>query len=127
MSGCPVDARKKSERGQAGNAVGFMNVTLRTDIANPKQRLEAVHKEARQAKAYAFAVGRRVALDVTDTLPVGLVNGLLDGITRCGLLSSTAPVTNTIVNNVPGLPQLRFSLHLKRFAAAPQLTLDLTR
>ncbi len=124
VSGCPVDVRTKSERGQAGNAIGFMNVALRTDIADPKQRLEAVHKEARQAKAYAIALGRRVAVDVTDTLPAGLVKGLLDGITRTGLLSSMAPVTNTIVTNVPGLPKEFFlagAQIVSGFASGPLL------
>lgn len=124
VSGCPVNVRAEGERGQGGNAVGFINVALRTDIADPKRRLVAVHKEARQAKAFTIALGRRVAMDVTDSLPAGMVKGLVNGVVRTGLLGAAAPITNTVVTNVPGLPKdffLAGAQVVSGFAAGPLL------
>ena len=49
--------------------VGFMNVSLRTDIGPPLERLEAVHREALSAKAYAEALGPRFAVELADVMP----------------------------------------------------------
>ena len=54
--------------------VGFMNVALRTDVADPLERLQAVHDEAQRSKAYAEALGPRIAMDVTDVMPGGMLN-----------------------------------------------------
>ena len=34
VTGCPIDVRSPEERAAGGNMVGFMNVALRTDIAD---------------------------------------------------------------------------------------------
>ena len=49
--------------------VGFMNVALRSEIADPFERMAAVHKESKSAKAYAEALGPRFTVDLTDVMP----------------------------------------------------------
>ncbi|NRB38693.1 MAG: wax ester/triacylglycerol synthase family O-acyltransferase [Pseudomonadales bacterium] len=109
VSGCPIDVRTESEKDEGGNHVGLMNVALRTDIEDPYERLKAVHKEAKSAKAYAQALGPRIMMDITDMLPSGVLSVAMKAAAATGL-SERQVVHNTIVTNVPGAPmQLYFA------------------
>jgi len=103
VSGCPIDVRSAQERAAGGNMVGFMNVALRTDIADPCKRLAAVHSEAQSAKAYAEALGPRFAVDLTDVMPGNVLSLAIRTASATGL-SEASVVFNTIVTNVPGPP-----------------------
>jgi WS/DGAT/MGAT family acyltransferase len=103
VTGCPIDVRTAEERSAGGNMVGFMNVSLRTDIENPLQRLEAVHREAQSAKAYAQALGPRFAVDLTDVMPGNVLSLAIRTAAATGLAEAST-VFNTIVTNVPGAP-----------------------
>lgn len=108
VTGCPIDVRTEEERSAGGNMVGFMNVALRTDVADPLERLQAVHDEAQRSKAYAEALGPRIAMDVTDVMPGGMLNLAMRAAQSTGLAESGV-IHNTIVTNVPGPPvQLYF-------------------
>jgi hypothetical protein len=80
-----------------------MNVALRTDIADPCERLAAVHKEALSAKAYAEALGPRFAVDLTDVMPGNVLSLAIRTASATGLAEASV-VFNTIVTNVPGAP-----------------------
>jgi hypothetical protein len=88
----------------AGNAVGFMNVSLCSDIADPKQRLMAIQRASAEAKAYRRALGERLVMELLEAIPAGLFSSLLTLSERTGLLYMAPPVFNTVVTNVPGLP-----------------------
>lgn len=104
VSGCPVNVRVDRERGMAGNAVGFMNVTLRTDIADPRQRLVAIQYASMEAKEFHRALGERLVMELPEAVPAGLFRSALTLLERTGLLYRAPPVFNTVVTNVPGLP-----------------------
>jgi WS/DGAT/MGAT family acyltransferase len=109
VAGCPIDVRSDSERESGGNMVGFMNVALRTEIADPLARLEAVHSESQSAKAYAEALGPRIMMDVTDVVPGGVIALAIRAASATGLSEATV-TQNTVVTNVPGPPmQLYFA------------------
>ena len=108
VTGCPIDVRSPEERAAGGNMVGFMNVALRTDIADPAARLAAVHDEALSAKAYAEALGPRIILDLTDVMPGNVLSVALRAASSTGLTEASV-VQNTVVTNVPGPP---FQLYL---------------
>jgi diacylglycerol O-acyltransferase len=104
VSGCPVNVRVDRERGKAGNAVGFMNVSLRSDIPDSRQRLAAIQCASTEAKCYRRALGERLVMDLPEALPAGLLWSALTLSERTGLLYRARPVHNTVVTNVPGLP-----------------------
>jgi len=108
VTGCPIDVRSQEERAAGGNMVGFMNVALRSDIANPAERLAAVHDEALSAKAYAEALGPRIALDLTDVMPGNVLSIAIRAASATGLTEANV-MMNTVVTNVPGAP---FQLYL---------------
>lgn len=108
VSGCPIDVRAGAERQAGGNMVGFMTVSLHSDIADPKARLEAIHQASMESKSFANALGPRVTMDVTDVLPGGMLSLALRAATSTGL-TEAAVIFNTVITNVPGPPvQLYF-------------------
>ena len=108
VTGCPVDVRTREEQETGGNMVGFMNVALRTDIADPAKRLAAIHKKSVEAKAYAQALGPRISLDITNLIPGSVLAVALRAAAVTGLTESSV-MTNTVVTNVPGA---NFQLYL---------------
>ena len=103
VTGCPIDVRSAEERSAGGNMVGFMNVSLCSDIEDPLERLAAVHREALSAKAYAEALGPRFAVDLTDVMPGNVLSLAIRTASATGLAEAST-VFNTIVTNVPGAP-----------------------
>lgn len=103
VTGCPIDVRSAEERQAGGNMVGFMNVSLRSDIVDPAERLTAIHSESRNAKAYAEAIGPRFAVDLTDVLPGNVLSLAVRTAAATGLAEASV-MFNTIVTNVPGPP-----------------------
>jgi len=103
VSGCPIDVRSAEERAAGGNMVGFMTVALCSDIADPLQRLKAVHQEAVNAKSYAEALGPRFAVDLADVMPGNVLSLAIRTAAATGLAEAST-IFNTIVTNVPGPP-----------------------
>jgi WS/DGAT/MGAT family acyltransferase len=124
VSGCPVNVRADRERGMGGNAVGFMNVSLCSDIADPRQRLIAIQRASAESKEYRRTLGERLVMELPEAVPAALVSNVLPLLERTGLLYMVKPVFNTVVTNVPGLP-LNFYLGGARvvggFGAGPLL------
>lgn len=104
VSGCPIDVRSNEERNAGGNMVGFMTVSLHSDIAEPKARLNAIHNASMSSKAYADALGPRMAVDVTNVLPGGMLSLAMRAASATGL-TEAAVIFNTVVTNVPGPTQ----------------------
>jgi diacylglycerol O-acyltransferase len=103
VTGCPIDVRSAEERTAGGNMVGFMSVSLRTDIEEPLARLEQVHEESMSGKAYAQALGPRFAVDLTDVMPGNVLSLAIRTASATGLTEAST-MFNTIVTNVPGPP-----------------------
>ncbi|MFT5483283.1 MAG: diacylglycerol O-acyltransferase [Halieaceae bacterium] len=103
VTGCPIDVRTDAERGAGGNMVGFMNVSLRSEIEDPVERLAAIHQESISAKSYAQALGPRIAMDITNMVPGNVLSVAMRAASATGL-AEAGVVFNTIVTNVPGPP-----------------------
>ena len=103
VTGCPIDVRNEDERKAGGNMVGFMNVALHTEIEDPLQRLGAVHEAAVASKAYAQALGPRIAMDITNVVPGNVLAVAMRAAASTGLAEASV-INNTIVTNVPGPP-----------------------
>ncbi|GAB5452840.1 MAG: wax ester/triacylglycerol synthase family O-acyltransferase [Halioglobus sp.] len=119
VTGCPIDVRSAEERAAGGNMVGFMNVGLRSEIADPVKRLVAVHEEAQSAKAYAEALGPRFAVDLADVMPGNVLSLAIRTASATGLAEASV-MFNTIVTNVPGAP---FQLYMCGAALVDSISL----
>ncbi len=100
--GCPIDVRDPSERGTGGNVIGFMGVMLRTDVADPMERLRAVHVAAEEAKADARASDARIPREVMEAVPSGVMTMAMR---VQGFFGINATPFNTMLTNVPGTTQ----------------------
>lgn len=105
VTGAPVNVRDENEVGEGGNVVSMMSIALRTDIVDPLERLDALHREAGQSKAYHNAMGARMMTDISNSLPSHITALGFRAASAAGLLAGTKPIFNTITTNVPG-PQV---------------------
>jgi len=101
----PVSVRTEGERGDAGNQVSAMTMSVRSDIADPAERLAAVTEGSRQSKAMANAVGARLLTDYTQFIPGSVANLAARAYSRFGVANRMRPFFNTVITNVPG-PQV---------------------
>ncbi len=102
---CPVSVRREDEKGTAGNQVSTMSVAIRSDIADPLDRLQAVTDASRHSKKLTEAIGARSLTDMTQFVPGGLAGLGWRAATRLGLANRVRPFLNTVITNVPG-PQV---------------------
>lgn len=102
VAGAPVNVRTDEEKGSGGNVVSMMSISLRTDVADPVERLRLVHDEAVNSKAYLNAMGARTLTDWTNRMPARVTALGFRAAAATGLIARSKPVFNTIVTNVPG-------------------------
>lgn len=95
-AGIPVSVRPKDDEG-AGNAISFIISTLGTDIADTRQRLDAIRQSVRHAKEHVQSLPRQAMLQYTILLMAPTILTLLTGIG-----GRTRPMFNITVSNVPG-------------------------
>jgi diacylglycerol O-acyltransferase / wax synthase len=102
---CPVSVRNEDEKTQIGaNQVSAMFTSLRTDIADPVERLAAIHESNKNAKEEHNALGADIltnwaefAAPTTFSLAARMYTGLR--------LAERHPVIhNLVISNVPGPP-----------------------
>ena len=98
----PVSARPEDMRKAAGNMVSTMSLPIRSDIANPLERLRAVHDESEEAKKLTRTVGASLAAEAAHFLPSTTTGLMASMYARSGLAKRLPPVFNTIITNVPG-------------------------
>lgn len=102
---CPVSVRREDEKGAAGNQVSTMSVAIRSDVADPLERLQAVTEASRHSKKLTEAIGARSLTDMTQFVPGGLAGLGWRASSRLGLANRIRPFLNTVITNVPG-PQV---------------------
>ncbi|MGQ0622986.1 MAG: WS/DGAT/MGAT family O-acyltransferase [Panacagrimonas sp.] len=95
----PVSLRQQGDKTTA-NAVAFSWVTLASDIADPRERLQAIHASTEAAKNYLRTIpaGARTVIGTLAALPASLVGSL-------GLSQRLPPAMNLVISNVPGPPE----------------------
>ena len=98
----PVSARPEDMRKAAGNMVSTMSLPVRSDIANPLDRLRAVHGESEQAKKLTRTVGASLGTELAHFLPSTTTGLMATAYGRYGLAKRLPPIFNTIITNVPG-------------------------
>ncbi len=95
-AGIPVSVRPKDDEGN-GNAITFIVSTLGTDIADIRERLDAIRESVKQAKAHVQSLPRQAMMQYTMLLMAPTLLTLLTGIG-----GRTRPMFNITISNVPG-------------------------
>ncbi len=101
----PISTRTAEQAGTAGNQVSAMIVEAGTDIADPLERLAAVHESTTTSKAAAQATGAREMSEFSELMPGGLAALAARTASQFEMATRTTPLVNTVVSNVPG-PQV---------------------
>lgn len=89
----PISTRG-AHQGDDSNRVGATVVPLGTDIADPLERLLAVHRASRLGKSVSAALGNDLPARLVEVLPAFLVEQVLR--------SAFVPLINVTVSNVRG-------------------------
>ena len=89
----PVTLRG-SDKGGEGNQVGGTVMPVHTEMADPMERLRAICRDARSAKALNDAIGKEVMRDLLQYVPSVIANPVLRNVKLPGL--------SLIVSNVRG-------------------------
>jgi WS/DGAT/MGAT family acyltransferase len=98
----PVSARPDALRKAAGNMVSTMSLPVRSDIAEPLDRLRAVHSESEDAKKLTRTLGASLGTELAHFLPSTTTGLMATAYGRYGLAKRLPPIFNTIITNVPG-------------------------
>ena len=102
IANVPVSVRGGDGAG-VGNAITFLYSTLGTDIADPVQRLHAIHESTRLGKERLPHVGG-LAMDAYTAVLMGpfLSQAIL------GVGGRGRPASNVVISNVPGPAETRY-------------------
>jgi WS/DGAT/MGAT family acyltransferase len=95
-TGIPVSVRPKDDE-NTGNAITFIIATLGTDIADARERVEAIKASTRRAKQHLQELPRHALMQYTVLLMAPYMLSLLTGIG-----GRTRPMFNVTISNVPG-------------------------
>jgi WS/DGAT/MGAT family acyltransferase len=95
-AGVPVSVRPADDQG-AGNAISFIIANLNTHIADPLQRLHAIHDSAQRAKQHLQQLPKADIDNYTALFMAPFIAQLLSG-----LGGHLRPMFNLTVSNVPG-------------------------
>ncbi len=101
----PISVRAAGERNTMGNQVAAMTVGLGTHLADPVERLAAVHAGAASSKAMTQAVGAKLMTDYSRFIPSTTAALAARLYTELGLAERMNPPFNCVITNVPG-PQV---------------------
>jgi WS/DGAT/MGAT family acyltransferase len=96
--------RDGASAGAGGNFVAATGASLCTDIADPVERLSAIHASMRSAKAMQAALGDDVVIDALEVVPPAAITAGLGLYRGLRLAQAHPPIFNAIVSNVAGPP-----------------------
>ncbi|MCR9105697.1 MAG: wax ester/triacylglycerol synthase family O-acyltransferase [Gammaproteobacteria bacterium] len=99
----PVNVRSDKDS-TGGNIVSTMTVQVRSDIADPMERLQAVREGTSKAKELTNAIGAKAMTDYSQFIPSMLTAEAARLASRWGLLNRMSPQFNCVITNVPGPP-----------------------
>jgi diacylglycerol O-acyltransferase len=103
VAGVPVstDAPEDTPR-LGGNRVSNMFTSLRTDVADPLERLHAIHDVTSAAKEMHNVLGADMLADWSEYTPARPYSFLMRQYGRFRLADRHRPPINVVVSNVPG-------------------------
>ncbi|MBK6741391.1 MAG: DUF1298 domain-containing protein [Haliea sp.] len=99
----PVNVRSDKDK-TGGNIVASMTVQVRSDLADPLERLQAVRESSSKAKELTNAIGAKTMTDYSQFIPATLTAQAARLASRWGLMNRMSPQFNCVITNVPGPP-----------------------
>ena len=113
----PMSVRPADQREAAGNLVTAMSLPIRSDIADPLERLLSVNNESIQAKKLTHTMGPDLAADAAEFLP-STISGLVARTYSDSRFADRAPpIFNTVITNVPGVNVPMYSMGSRMVAS----------
>lgn len=101
--GVPVSTRAEGD-GALDNQVTNMFVSLAANIADPIERLAAIHRSTQSAKAMQKAISARQIQSIGEVAAPLILGTAIRAVYRTGAMSRSPMRINTMVSNVPGPP-----------------------
>lgn len=105
IAGAPVNVRSESNSDSSGNQVSLMRITMATDIADPVERLQAIHDSAQQSKVFSNALGSSVMMDISEILIPQVLGWGFRAATMVASRTARPMPCHVVISNVPG-PQM---------------------
>ena len=101
IAAVPVSLRSEGNT-DLNNQVSTMLVSLATDIADPLERLAAIHASSSEGKKLTGNIKAAIPMDFPSLGLPTLVSGLASLYGRSGLADKLPPIANVAISNVPG-------------------------
>jgi len=108
IAGVPVSLREAGNT-DMNNQVTMMLASLATNVADPLERLQAIHASAASSKEFTGNLKAAIPLDFPSFGAPWLITGLASLYGRSRVANVLPPIANVAISNVPG-PQ--FPLYL---------------
>lgn len=105
IAGAPVNVRSERNSESSGNQVSLMRIDMATNIADPTERLQAVHESAQQSKAFSNALGASVMMDISEILIPQVLGWGFRAATLAASRTARPMPCHVVISNVPG-PQM---------------------
>ncbi|MCP5039840.1 MAG: wax ester/triacylglycerol synthase family O-acyltransferase, partial [bacterium] len=115
----PVSVRTEEQKGSFGNQVSAMSASLHTHIADPIQRLEAIHDSMRIAKDQHEALPASLLQDFAQFTPPAVAARAARVIARATVANWVDPPFNVVISNVPGPQFPIYSVGTRLVASYP--------
>ena len=101
--GCPINVGTDEDaRSGRGNLLTIMTVPVHTEVADPVQRLKAIHRETLGAKAATEDMGSRTLTEIPLNLPAPIARNLFPLLAEIAVRTQSLTF-NTMVTNVAGI------------------------
>ena len=102
VCGAPINLRSRND-GTVGNKIATMQIGLATDVADPVERVRAVHQYALMGKARINTLGTGTVMDISDSVAPGVLAEGLRALSFASTRVSEMPVPfHVMISNVPG-------------------------
>lgn len=101
VSSVPVSTRPQGDKA-LDNQISNMFVSLATDVEDPVERLQAIRRSTRSAKAMRNAIGAREIQSIGEVASPLILGSAIRAVYRTSLMSRIPLRINTVVSNVPG-------------------------
>jgi WS/DGAT/MGAT family acyltransferase len=98
----PVSVRADTEKGDLGNRVSQMGVSLATDIDDPVERLHNIHEHTQYAKGNLQAIGADTLSNWVEFAAPALLGRAARLYSRTKMADRHRPLFNVTISNVPG-------------------------